>query len=272
MPIRVVCPSCEMRLKVDDALMGKSIRCPQCTYVIRVAAPEEEIVDELEEIDGEEKPRPRGGRKAVSGGNLSIEHDVPEQFQDQIAQELSRGERLVWVGRPVMRLMMIRGLKAVGFGLFFLALIGFIWFAVCFPTLFGHKQVEIGSHEMAVMMGGIFFIMLIGVSLLPLWTRYRTSRTYYALTNRRAVVWSCELNGRIKVTSYPPADLTRMQRADSWSYGRGAGDLIFRSRTVVGTTPHGGVATRTYHYGFMGIDKVRRVEKLVRETLLDQSN
>ena len=52
---------------------------------------------------------------------------------------------------------------------------------------------------------------------------------------------------------------------------RGAGDLIFRTTTVIVVRQgrYGGVSRRVTHYGFLAIDNVRDVERLVRKTLLD---
>ena len=63
-----------------------------------------------------------------------------------------------------------------------------------------------------------------------------------------------------------------MRRGDSWLLADG-GDLIFRSVTTIrhSTSRHGHSSrsvTRT-HYGFLAIARVKEVEKLVRETLID---
>ena len=261
-----------------DALAGKAIKCPKCTTVVLVppAAPAPEQVEELEEVDGdapdalEEVDERSRRREKDPGPDLDLEHDVPEPFQDRIAAELARGERLVWVGQPLRPLMWVRSLKGVCFGLFFLALMGFIWFGVAFPELLGKKR-AFDQAGASCLMAVVFLFVLACVALWPFWFMFRAGRTCYALTSRRAVVWSCEWHGGVKVTTYTPAELTRMRRADSWAYGRGAGDLIFRSRTVVAASTRG-VSSRTYHYGFLGIAKVRAVEKLVRKTLVDRLN
>ena len=63
-----------------------------------------------------------------------------------------------------------------------------------------------------------------------------------------------------------------MRRGDSWLLADG-GDLIFRSVTTVRTSYNrqGGSSrsVTTTHYGFLAIARVKEVEKLVRETLID---
>ena len=121
--------------------------------------------------------------------------------------------------------------------------------------------------------GLIFLAISMFLILSPLWAWWRATRACYVLTNRRAIVWSCAWYGGVLVRNYTAVNLTRMRRADSWIYGRGAGDLIFHTTTIV-TVSSGrygsGVSTRQVHYGFLAIDNVRDVEKLMRETLIDK--
>ena len=57
---------------------------------------------------------------------------------------------------------------------------------------------------------------------------------------------------------------------DSW-FVHGAGDLIFRTKTVVTVTQgkYSGASTSIAHYGFLAIDDVSAVERLLREALID---
>src|SRR5262245_13183136 len=57
MPIAVVCPECDAKLRVGDQFAGKKVRCPKCSGVIPVSA-------EPEEVAITEKPR-----RAVGGLN-----------------------------------------------------------------------------------------------------------------------------------------------------------------------------------------------------------
>ena len=100
-------------------------------------------------------------------------------------------------------------------------------------------------------------------------------RTFYLLTNRRCVVWMSNWLGFVDMETYNPAQLLNMQRNDLWIFGKGAGDLVFRSVTTV-TISHGrhgrggGVTSSTKKFGFLSVENVRDVERLIRENLTDR--
>jgi predicted Zn finger-like uncharacterized protein len=96
MPIQIRCPSCEATLRVPDNLLGKAVKCPKCKTTFtaddgtgpseniqaqaparpssasrrpRAPEPEEEIIEDFEEVDDEEerpRRRRRGGRRAAA--------------------------------------------------------------------------------------------------------------------------------------------------------------------------------------------------------------
>src|SRR5262245_27745833 len=71
MPVVHICPECQKQMRVPDALLGKTMRCPNCKAVIAAPKPKEpepmaEVVqDEMAEVvedDAaftEEPPRPK---------------------------------------------------------------------------------------------------------------------------------------------------------------------------------------------------------------------
>lgn len=65
MPIALDCRSCGRELKLKDELAGKKVKCPECEKVLTVPGPDDEEVDELEEVDDspvrkkKRKPKPR---------------------------------------------------------------------------------------------------------------------------------------------------------------------------------------------------------------------
>jgi hypothetical protein len=67
-------------------------------------------------------------------------------------------------------------------------------------------------------------------------------------------------------------EVAQMRRSDSMLFAAG-GDLIFRTvqtiRTSYSRTGSARSSVSTKHYGFLDIARVREVEKLVRETLID---
>jgi predicted Zn finger-like uncharacterized protein len=47
---QVACPGCQAKLRVDDKLLGKSIKCPKCGQVMKTEVPAAEVVEEVEEL------------------------------------------------------------------------------------------------------------------------------------------------------------------------------------------------------------------------------
>jgi hypothetical protein len=117
----------------------------------------------------------------------------------------------------------------------------------------------------------ILFVMAVGFAAVPVLRGWTATRTAYALTTRRVIVYTRGLFG-VTRDSYSPLEVTNMKRANSWLLA-GCGDLIFRTVFVVTRSRQrsGGFSdsVRTVHYGLLAIPKLAEVEKLVRETLID---
>jgi hypothetical protein len=310
MPISVKCPKCEKAVKVADTLAGRAFKCPNCTTVVKVPggssgnvatvagakskqasngsgqrAPvekkparrpdPEEAEEELEEITDEPRSkkssrrdddddfddRPRG--KSIKK-ELDIEHDVPEHLQERVSEELTKGEKLIWIGQPARRVLMVRSIPIMIFGGIFLG----IALILMLVGLVGAKQ----GGAMFLLMPLFFLPFALGMLLSPWYRFWMGKRTCYVLTNRRCIVWKCNWLGSVHMENYNPAQLANMWRRDMWFFGKGAGDLVFRSVTTITVTTgrHGGVSQSTTYYGFIAIENVREIERLVRETLVDR--
>jgi hypothetical protein len=112
----------------------------------------------------------------------------------------------------------------------------------------------------------------------------RSRRNVYLLTNRRAIVWTKKFFGRKKEV-YLPTQLVQLRSQGSW-LGKGVGDVIFKTIITIriftqshggGRGRHGGFrgtstsTSRTVtHYGFLAVENYQKVEKLIRETLVDK--
>jgi hypothetical protein len=304
MPISVKCPKCANAVKVADTLAGRAFKCPKCTNVVKVPGaagsgvtaaaaarskptnggskapppaqkparrPEpEEAEEELEEVtdaprgkrssraddDFDDRPRKKG-----SGKELTVEHDVPEHLQERVSEELTKGEKLIWIGQPARRVLMIKSIPIMIFGCLFGG--GALIF-----MLIGLASKNFGMGLMPL----LFLPFALGMILSPFYRFWMGKRTCYVLTNRRCIVWMCNWFGGIHMENYNPAQLANMWRRDLWFFGKGAGDLVFRSVTTitVRTGRHGGVSQSTTYYGFLAVENVREIERLVRETLVDR--
>lgn len=230
--------------------------------------------------DDEEDDRPRK-RKAPTerleevDEDLPVEEldleqaDLPDNIRERIEGELSKGEKLYWVGMPSRRIVLIRSIWAPIVGmLIFLFVFGFF----VLPSLFMSSQGVAAGLGMVIIAGG--FALVVGGSfcIAPLYNLWRAGRTCYALTSRRAIVWQAGIFGGVEMENYNPARLANMWRRDMWIFGKGGGDLVFRSVTIVTVTTgrHGGVSQNTTYYGFIAVENVRKVERLVREVLVDK--
>lgn len=172
---------------------------------------------------------------------------------DLLREELANGETILWQGQPRAGMQCLHVLPISVFGLVF---VGFaaIWFLTAssgpFGWLFG-------------LAGLLPLIVGLAMVLAPVWVAWAAGRTRYAVTNRRVIL--CEPSGfGIQVRSYIPAALTNIVRTQRWD---GSGDLIFeeiRTRDADGDR-------HLSRQGFRSIDDVRRVEALIRSTLLDET-
>jgi hypothetical protein len=127
-----------------------------------------------------------------------------------------------------------------------------------------------GLFAVLPLAGFPFLIFGLIMAASPIWTARSARRTWYALTDQRAIVLRERSFGRgISVQSYEPNRLTAMERDEA---SDGSGDLIFEHFFTGNTDTQIGPASRVRR-GFLGIDSVRAVEELVSTTLLsDGSN
>lgn len=201
---------------------------------------------------------------------------LPPELDQRVQSELAAGERLVWVGQP--RPDLYRGQTI------FLAIFGgcFGGFALVFfliglamtvaATGVGAGQGNgwggaIGCFPLFFCLFSVPFLLIGGWMLFaPIWMPKRIRRIVYALTDRRALVWEPGwFRDRYTVRSYTREGLGRMTRVDR---AGGAGDLVFEEYYTSSTNSDGYSSTTRNQRGFMGIDRVREVEELVRLTLM----
>jgi hypothetical protein len=174
--------------------------------------------------------------------------EVPPDLADRVAGELSPDERLVWIGQPRLDLAVRPAYFLVPFGVFFTGF-ALVWIVVATLITFG----------IMAPCGLPFVAVGVGLIVSPLWLRAIARKTVYALSDRRAIIWQPSWFGRVTVQSFTAAGLGQMSRTERQD---GTGDLVFQ----VYTTGFGEDA-QTVRRGFMGIDRVRDVEQLVRNTL-----
>jgi hypothetical protein len=202
---------------------------------------------------------------------------IPESYRTVVENELTAGEKIVWLGRPsrdkrvhpnnAVILMAGLGLIVFGAGTAILGLATGLGF---FPVALGGVLVVIG-----------------GACQLPRFVDpSKTCKACYVVTNRRAIllqnsIWAM---GAPRAKSYLPHELLGLERRNHPEVP-GAGDLIFEYYFATsGTSADGktgfmhqqlpGMGLNTtpnrIPRGFFLLDNVGEVEQLIRTTLLGQ--
>ena len=164
-----------------------------------------------------------------------------------IREELTSGERVVWEGQPQIGWLFLLALPAAFAGL----VVGIVtWGWV----------VSSRNFEPAFLFSLPILLASVALLFAPVWTVWRGIGTVYAITNHRVIICQPLLIPGLSVRSYPPAALTRLvrnQRSD------GSGDLVFEEPRRARGFEH-----RLVRRGLLAVNDVRRVETLLRETLL----
>jgi hypothetical protein len=226
------------------------------------APPARPTVPELEPGYGEaprrlRKPKRERTRREPPRSTL------PEHLRQRLEQHLQPGERILWCGRPAADVPLVRSLFVlIPAGVVLLA--GLIW------LLFGLAR--IGTHRFSSVdvCFSLFLIVLSAAGgLLGFHWLWSALYTCYAVTDRRALIWRrAWTGGPPRLEEYLPDGLGQMTTREKTAR---TGDLVFQTVVEQYTyTQAGQVRTteRTREYGFLGIDRVREIETLVRETLL----
>jgi hypothetical protein len=233
MPISVTC-HCGARLKVPDTAAGKSVRCSACKAII-------EVPDALIEVPAPARPAGKASR-----GTLLARTDVPEEWQEELVQELSRDEQILWVGRPIPELWGKKSLLVPIIGVIVLGLAG----AAALLPLKLPLPADIPSFARAMLWIPTGFLGLMGL-LCILATLFQKRdpkfRPVYMLTNRRVITRTGGYEGSVS-SAFPPK-LMNLRREDSWKPGVGS--------------LYGGVF-------MVDLENVKQVEKLIRQTLVDR--
>ncbi len=175
---------------------------------------------------------------------------------DAITRELDAGERIVWNGRPdPARLKQ----KAVPQALLAIPLTAFLLFWIWGASEPARADFAAGKpldfESVLIPVFGVFGLILVALIGLNPWLEgAKARRTFYALTERRALV---VVEGRRReIKSVLPAQL-QIERVE---LPGGRGDIVLRRQ--IGGRGQGETAEEI---GFYGIENAREVERLARE-------
>jgi hypothetical protein len=150
---------------------------------------------------------------------------IPTLPPDAILGELLPGERIEWAGRPNPSVILHPedwlaipfSLLWGGFAVFWLLGASGIWG-------FWSNRPDRAFQWFGVVWGTPF--VLVGQYMIWgrfLYSRWRKQRTYYALTNRRAIIFQSSFGGRSSASAY----FERLPMIDKRVRSNGAGDISF---------------------------------------------
>ena len=183
----------------------------------------------------------------------SIElYDLDPQIRSLITAELQKDEEIAWIGQPIPRFFTKQSVPTFLFGIPFTA----------FSIFWMVSAYSMSDGSSGFFLFGIPFL-LVGSSFLlsPFWLKRIAKRSYYVLTNQRALLMMGGLFGGTanNIRSFYPNqlnDLRRTQKSD------GSGDLIF---TV--DISHTSEGHRSKDVGFLAIAEVKAIEDAVRQLI-----
>jgi hypothetical protein len=255
MPIPLICP-CSAKLRVADHLQGQYIKCPRCGAFHAVGT-----------VNGQSGPNGHASAPpaippllaaapADTEGALA-ESTLSDAEREQVRDLLEAGEHVLWADKPdadaaqryAWLLTAVFGVVAL---ILILAMVG-AWVS----TGGG------GGMVAACIILGLVAVVLIGAGLAaPKYQRWRATKAFYAVTDRRALAWVTSFVGKVNLRTYKPASLTRIQ---SFTRPDGLGSLLFGREFIKGK--RGQVRWIRVH-GFFYLRNAPMVEKLLRDRLV----
>ena len=185
------------------------------------------------------------------------------EAEQRLQGELRDGEHLLWAGRPRIPFLVWSALPVSIFGLFFggFALFWIIGAATVTRSVPSEVGGGFGLFSLLFPLFGLPFLLVgLGLILSPWLAKLRLKKTFYGVTDQRAILLEPSGFSGVETRFYPLADLERMVRTQK---ADGSGDLVFEEETQ-SYRRKGRSRTRHVRHGFMGIEEVRRVEDLIR--------
>jgi hypothetical protein len=261
MPIPVIC-GCKAKLKVADGLLGQKIKCPKCSKTVPVAEPKPDSpYYALYTAAPESAPSAPSG-PALTTEQVLAQSPLTEKEREKVQDELDSGERVLWAGKPDLKIAFMRGwIPASGF--LFFGLILMIFLIMSFVT-----TMNLGALITVLLVLALLIVVGLGVAT-PYYKKWLAEKMFYTVSNKRATIWGCTRFGALLPPShFEPAELHGFFFHASPYWGEDVGDIIFGSKTV--TRGKGKDAYQvTYTWGFFMVREGKKVDKIIREALVD---
>lgn len=172
--------------------------------------------------------------------------ELPRALQDKLELELEPGEKILWTARPVASLL-VRDVLFISV----LTCLSAVFIVVVFWVfLAGLRNHEPGLFTLIVL---AVVVPDIGIAVgLPLWMARKARRTFYAITDRRAMILTT--GPTMAVRSFPSASLADIRKKER---ANGSGDILFAPLS----------RWRFMPIGFAGIRDVAQADQLLRQTV-----
>jgi hypothetical protein len=175
--------------------------------------------------------------------------DMPFDLIQRVQPQLQGGEGIRWMSSANPRLAMMGG--------FALWLFAIPWTAFALFWMAGAAGFKIPNFKSPSALFPLFGLpfVLIGLAMLasPLFLYRKAKRTYYIITDRRALIF--EDGATVKIQSFGPQQLQNIERVQSPD---GSGSLIFTEQVA---RRNG----RGLKIGFLGIKDVQQAEALLMD-------
>jgi len=250
------------------------VSCPKCGNALQPGTSSNQVlrVSAADVVAG-----PAAADATMSPGKQSFQElGIPSALQTAVTGELTVDEKVVWLGRPSANPALYPRNPAVAViaAVVCLALAAGIWlFIFAKPggprSLPGPALGFLAFFTVALLgFAAVFVLAAQGPAHTP-----AGCRSCYVLTNRRALVASLFPLVGATVKSWTPDRLLGFERIDAPQVA-GAGDLVFgydirlaaKTGSLEAQQLDGTLAK--VPFGFLKIENVRAVEKLLRDTLL----
>lgn len=181
-----------------------------------------------------------------------LSNEMDAALQDTLRQ----GEAVAWAGPRLASSTMRQSVPAFIFGVIFTAIAVFIIYSIYANATNAGKPVP------TLPMLFVLPFVLVGLLFMasPMMIAKSASRTFYAVTNQRALVVYLKKNGQTVVYEYTPERLGNITVREK---DAGSGDIIFQ---IIHTRMQGSGEwpEQRIFKGFLGIANVREVEAHVK--------
>lgn len=175
------------------------------------------------------------------------------ELQRRLTGLLLPRERILWAGRPQQGLMFVKSdLFAIPFVLVWAAI------AVGMPLFRGEGLGEL-RYVLVILFGGVAAYMLVGRFVHDAWLR---ARTYYAVTDRRVLIWREGINASFKALDRAELDVMELKERGT------RGTICFGPPIRYRRGRASALPSLDARPQFLGIEDARRVFALLQRTKL----